>query len=305
MEQPHEHPVEDSQNLLKIGIGLTIFIFFLEFFGGLWTHSLALLSDAWHIFLDIWSLIVSFLALYLAKRPVNARRTYGLHRMEVLAALFNGFVVFFIALGILIAAIHRFNHPQPVRGESLLWIAGIGLLLNSGIAFFFYRRSQNDLNMRGAFLHVLGDALNTLAVLIAAFLMLITKFHQIDPMVSVLIAAIILWGSGRLLRESLNTLLEGAPKGIRVTAVEQEIMRIEGVLSVHDLHVWSICSHLSALSGHVLLGPECMPSQHMVLDRISQNLKDHFGIAHTTIQVESNAWVHSETVLREHRVKGA
>jgi len=294
MRPPHEHPVEESQRLLKIGILLSFFIFLLELFGGVWTHSLAMMSDAWHIFIDIWALVISFFAVYVAKRPVNDRRTFGLHRMEVFAAMINGFTVFFIAVGILYAAWKRFLHPAPVHADRLLILAGVGLLLNLLVAGLFYEHSQRDMNIRGAFLHMLGDALNTLAVMIAAVAMIVTKSSRVDPIVSALIAVIVLWGSGRLLKDAVNTLLEGVPKGIEVSAVEKEIMQVRGVLSVHDLHVWSICSHLNALSGHVLLGAEQMHNQHQVLEVIGQTLKDRFGIAHTTIQVESKAWPNME-----------
>src|SRR6185437_15282852 len=188
MEQPHQHPMDESQRLLKVGIMLTFAIFLLEFFGGLATHSLALMSDAWHIFIDIWALVLSFLAFFVAQRPADERRTFGLHRMEVFAATVNGFTVFFIAIGILYAAWRRLNHPVAVRSLELLWIAGAGLALNLVVAGLFYERSQMDSNIRGAFLHVLGDDLGTLAVMLAAGLMIVTKSLRIDAVVSALIA---------------------------------------------------------------------------------------------------------------------
>lgn len=297
MEQPHEHPIEESQRLLKLGIVLTVVIFLLEFLGGLWTHSLALLSDAWHIFIDIWALVLSFLAVLMARRPVNDRQTFGLHRLEVLAAVVNGLTVFIIALGILFAAVQRYRHPVPVHAKELLGVAGIGLALNLGVAALFYRQSYKDLNIRGAFLHVLGDALNTAAVIVAGILILITGVQQIDAIVSAVIAVVVLWGSGRLLRESLNTLLEGVPPGIQVETVEREIRGIRGVESVHDLHVWSICSHLNALSGHVMLAVDS-PSQHIVLEDVGRLLRERFGIIHTTIQLESRGWPNTETIER-------
>jgi cobalt-zinc-cadmium efflux system protein len=294
MRPPHEHPVEESQRLLKIGILLSFLIFLLELFGGLWTHSLAMMSDAWHIFIDIWALVVSFFAVYVAKRPANDRQTFGFHRMEVFAAMINGFTVFLIAVGILYSAWKRFLYPSDVHAERLIVLAGVGLVLNLIVAGLFYKPSQKDMNIRGAFLHMVGDALNTLAVIIAAAIMLITKYNRADPIVSVFIAVVVLWGSGRLLKDAVNTLLEGVPKGIEVGAVEREIQRVPGVLSVHDLHVWSICSHLNALSGHVLLGPDHMNNQCQVLEVIGKTLKDRFGIAHTTIQVESKGWPNME-----------
>jgi cobalt-zinc-cadmium efflux system protein len=290
MEQPHEHPAEESQRLLKIGILLSFLIFILELGGGLWTHSLALTSDAWHIFIDIWSLVISFLAIMVAKRPVNDRQTFGLHRMEVMAATLNGASVFLIALGILVAAWRRLHAPVEVHSLRLLIISSTGLALNLLVAWLFYRRSHEDLNLRGVFMHILGDALNTFAVILAAILMMATRWPLIDPIISAAIALVVLWGAAKLLKESFNTLLEGVPANIQVNDVEQHILGVEGVDSVHDLHVWSICSHLNALSGHVLLAPEHMGAQHQVLEQIGNLLKQRFGIVHTTVQVESKAW---------------
>jgi cobalt-zinc-cadmium efflux system protein len=296
MEQPHEHPVKESQRLLKLGILLSFLIFVIEFTGGFWTRSLSLISDAWHQFIDIWSLILSFLALMIAQRPANDRKTFGLHRMEVLAAFLNGVFVFFIAAGIVYASWNRLQSPVAVNSAGALGIATFSLALNLVTAGLFYKRSKEDLNIRGAYLHLVGDALSTVAVVLAAAFMVVTGTTRVDPFVSALIAGIVLWGAGRLLKEALNTLLEGVPPGIQVSDVEKSILNVSGVDSVHDLHVWSICSHLRALSGHVLVREELLPRQHSILETIGKTLKDRFGIAHTTIQVESKAWPSQETL---------
>ena len=290
MRQSHEHPIDESQRLLKIGIILTLFIFLLELAGGVWTHSLALISDAWHIFIDIWALVISFLAFHMARRPVSGRSTFGLHRMEVFAAALNGLTVFAAGAVILAAAVWRFYHPGMVYSGRLLGVSGIALIINLGVAALFYRRSHDDLNMRGAYVHMAADALNTLAVFISGVLIAWTHWVRIDALVSGVIAFMILWGSGRLLRDSVNTLLECAPAGIAVAEVESEIRKVDGVVSVHDLHVWSICSHLNALSGHIRLDEADMKKQRAVLTNIDKNVRDRFGIAHTTIQVESGEW---------------
>jgi cobalt-zinc-cadmium efflux system protein len=292
----HEHPFEDTEKLLKTGIFVSFAIFLLELFGGLWSNSLALQSDAWHQFFDIWALVISYLAIFFARKPVSDRRTYGFHRMEVMAALINGFTVFFIAVGILYSAVKRYRHPQEVHGQAVLLVGGISLILNILVAALFYKKSEHDLNMRGVFLHLVGDALSTVVVLVAGGIVMLTGWRQVDPIVSGVIALIILWGAGRLLRDSLNTLLEGVPHGIQVNVVESEIRQVDGVLSVHDLHVWSICSHLKALSGHVTVAPESMAFQDRLLEGINKKLKDRFGIRHTTIQVESKAWPDVEQV---------
>jgi cobalt-zinc-cadmium efflux system protein len=210
--------------------------------------------------------------------------------MEVLAALVNGLTVFVIAGGILFTAWKRFRHPAPVEAHSLLGIAVLSLALNIVVAVLLYRRSHEDLNLRGAYLHVLGDALSTVAVLLAAVLMIWTGSPRFDAAVSVGIALVVLWGSGRLLHDALNTLLEAVPPGIRIPDVEREILNVPGIVSVHDLHVWSICSHLKALSGHVLVGAAAMADQRQMLDGIGVAVKKRFGIVHTTIQVESSDW---------------
>src|SRR5262249_37829659 len=152
-----------------------------------------------------------------------------------------------------------------IHGPSILGFAGLGLVMNLAVAALFYRKSTQDMNLRGAFLHLIGDAVNTVAVLISGAVIVLTGWQKIDLIVSVVIAGVVLLGSGRLLKESFNTLLEGVPRGIRVADVEKEITRVDGVVSVHDLHIWSICSHLNALSGHVLVTPPYLPRQDKVL----------------------------------------
>jgi len=294
MKHSHRHPAEHSSRILKIALGLTICIFLIEFCGGLWTHSLALMSDAWHVFIDAWALVASLIAIILAQRPASDRRTFGLHRMEVFAAFLNGVMVFAVALAIFYAAIGRWRHPKPVDSRSLLAFAAIGLILNLIVAKIFMPHSRGDINIRGAFLHILGDAMNTLAVIIAAGLMLWTGSQRIDTIVSCTIAFLILLAAGHLLREAFNTLLEGVPHGIDVALVEKGILRTEGVVSVHDLHVWSICSHFNSLSGHVLIADGSMPRQREILDKIGRMLRERFGISHSTIQVESKAWPPAE-----------
>jgi cobalt-zinc-cadmium efflux system protein len=288
MKQPHDHPIGHVEKLLKAGILISFLIFLIELTGGLWSHSLALLSDAWHIFIDIWALVVSYLAVFIARRPVSHQKTFGFHRMEVMAALVNSFTVFVIAAGILYAAAKRFYNPPAVHAQSMLGFAIAGLVLNLGVAALLYKTSEHYLIIRGAFLHLIGDAANTLAVCAAAVIIWMTGWRQIDPIMSGITAMIVLWGAGRLFRESFNTLLEGVPRGIELQNVEQEITRVDGVLSVHDLHVWSICSHLNALSGHVLVPAAELCRQDVILEGINSNLKNRFGITHTTIQVESN-----------------
>ncbi len=286
----HQHPFDDTESLLKTGIIVSLLTFVLEITVGFWAHSLALLSDAWHVFIDIWALVISFLAIILARRPANDRRTYGLHRMEVMAALANGALVLLIAIGIMIAAFRRFTNPPEVHAKAVLIMGAVGLLLNGVIAKLFYEKSEKDLNLRGVFIHLVGDALSSVAVLVAGTVMVFTGWRAIDPIVSVLIAIIVLWTAVRLLRDAFETLLEGVPRGIQATAVEDEIKGVDGVISVHDLHIWSICSHLKSLSGHVLIEPTHLPRQDALLEGIHKVLRERFGITHTTIQVESKAW---------------
>lgn len=280
-----------------LALGLTVAVLIVEVVGGLWTHSLALLSDSAHVFMDIFALGLSYLALRLSAMPADDRHTYGYHRLEVLAALANGVTLVVIAVGIFWEAFVRWNSPEPVRSMEMLWIATAGLAVNVVVALVLRDRPHvhdggpahthdQDLNLRSAFLHVVGDAISSVGVIVAAVVISLTGYMWVDPLVSVIIGAIILAGSYRVVRESLHILVEGVPSGLRLNAISQAMETVPGVDNVHDLHIWNICSRHIALSAHVLLAPGHLEKGSQILVDLRSCLNG-FGIQHTTIQVES------------------
>lgn len=294
--QPHDSPGVQERFLLALG--LTVAVLIVEIVGGLWTHSLALLSDSAHVFMDIFALGLSYLALRLSALPADDRHTYGYHRLEVLAALANGATLVVIAIGIFWEAFVRWRSPEPVRSVEMLWIAAAGLAVNIVVALVLRDRPHvhdsggpvhthdEDLNMRSAFLHVIGDAISSVGVIAAAVVISFTGYMWVDPLVSLMIGAIILGGSYRVVRESLHILVEGVPSGLRLNAISQAMEMVTGVDDVHDLHIWNICSRHIALSAHVLLAPGHLEQGSRVLNDLRSCLNG-FGIQHTTIQVES------------------
>lgn len=265
---------------------LTGLIFVAEVVGGLWTGSLALLSDAAHIFMDILALAMSYAALRVATWPADERHTYGYHRWQVIAALANGATLLVVALGIFREAWHRFQEPTPVLAGPMLVVAVVGLVVNLIVALVLKDHDHHDLNVRSAFLHVLGDALSSVGVILAGAVILFTGWTWVDPLVSALIGAIILLGAGRVLREALHILVEGAPEGMTMAQVQPAIQAIPGVSDVHDLHIWSVSPGYVALSAHVVLADGSFADAQNVQSRIRSLLAERFGIHHTTVQLE-------------------
>ncbi len=291
--QAHQNPDVERRFLLSIVI--TIFVLLAEVIGGIWTGSLALLSDSAHVFMDIFALALSLVALKLSALPADDRHTYGYHRLEVLAALVNGFSLAFISIGIWWEAFQRFQQPLVVHSTEMLVIAVIGLLANLGVAAILgshrheageHNHSVEDLNVHSAFLHVIGDAISSVGVILAAFLISLTGWEWLDPLVSVLIGILIALSAYRVTRKALHILIEGVPEGLSLRNVENAIRQTPGITSVHDLHVWNICSGHVALSAHVTL--DNFQSNHASMrDEIKAALLQQFGIGHTTFQFES------------------
>lgn len=256
-----------------------------EVIGGYWTGSLALLADAGHMLTDAAALILTLTAFWLAVRPASPKKTYGYFRLEVLTALINGVSLVLIAIWIFWEAYHRFANPPEVKSFEMTLVAGGGLIVNIICAWLLHGDHEHDLNMRGAWLHVMGDLLGSLAAIIAGVLMYNFGWYQADPITSALIGVIIIYSSINLIRESVNVLLEGTPGHIDLGAVEEAIMKTDGVDNVHDLHVWTITSGLYALSAHVI-HPEKI-RQVDLLRTLRAKLHDNFGIDHLTIQMET------------------
>lgn len=282
----HNHATEHNSKKLLIALALTGLIFIAEFGGGLWTGSLALISDAAHVFMDAFALGLSYLALRAATLPADDRHTYGYQRMQVLAALANGATLLFISFEILKEALNRFQNPEPILAGPMLLIALAGLGVNIGVALVLREHDPADLNTRAAFLHVLGDALASVGVIGAGIAIYLTGRLWIDPLVSVLISLLILFSSGRLLKETVHILVEGMPEGMTASAVAETMKSVAGVLEVHDLHIWTVSPGYVALSAHVVLEDQTLAQTERIMRELKDKLDQQYEIEHTTIQFE-------------------
>jgi cobalt-zinc-cadmium efflux system protein len=256
-----------------------------EMLGGWWTGSLALLADAGHMFTDAAALVLALTAVWFGSRPATSSKTFGYHRLEIIAALANGVALIVISLLIIYGAYGRWSSPPVVRSGAMILFASGGLLVNLVCAWILHRHDEIDLNLRGAWLHVMSDALGSVAAIAAGVLMALFGWYAADPLFSVIISLLIVWGSVRLIRESTNVLLEGTPAHINLAAVEDVIMNTAGVEDVHDLHVWTITSGREALSAHVIHSH--IISQTELLKELRVKLHDRFGVDHLTIQMET------------------
>jgi cobalt-zinc-cadmium efflux system protein len=256
-----------------------------EVLGGWWTGSLALLADAGHMLTDVAALGLALTAAWFGSRPATSHKTFGYHRLEILAALVNGVALVVISILILYEAYQRWAAPPIVQGKLVMLVATGGLAINLISARILHGRHEIDLNMRGAWLHVISDALGSLGAIVAGGLMWVYGWYAADPLFSALIGVLIVWSSWRLIRESTNVLLEGTPAHINLAAVEDSILRTAGVANVHDLHVWTITSGREALSAHVIHAYEV--SQPELLKELRAKLHDRFGVDHLTIQMET------------------
>lgn len=272
-------------------IVLTSVTLLAEAIGGWWTNSLALLSDAAHVFMDLFALVLSLMAIYLANRPADDDRTYGWHRAEVFASLINGTTLLLIAFGILHEAWERFAAPEAVKSKEMFIIAVIGLVANLIAATRLHGHSHDDLNVRSAFLHVIGDAVASVGVIIGGLIMLYTGWFVVDALISGGIALIIGWGSLRIIREAAHILLEGVPRGLSVADIVERMRGVNGVNDVHHVHVWSICSHISALSAHIDILPEYRLRQSEIIGEIEHILEHDYHITHSTLQGECSRCV--------------
>lgn len=274
---------------LVFAIVLTAITLVAEIIGGIWSNSLALLSDAGHVFLDLFALVLSLGAIKLASRHPSDRHSYGLHRAEVLASLINGLTIFIMAISILYEGSKRLISPEEVRTTPMLVIAVFGLIANLLAAKGLHGHAHDDLNIRSAFLHVIGDAAASVGVIAGALLMRYTGWYQADPLISIAIGLLILTGAWRLLREATHILMEGVPRGLSVDQVATLIRETEGVLDVHHLNIWSVCSHILALSAHVEIRPDYDGERSRLLHIIEHKLEHNFHITHTTIQLDCSS----------------
>ena len=282
----HQHRrSSDNWRRLSLVLTLTILYMIAEAFGGWWTGSLALLADAGHMFTDVAALVLALTAVWFASRPATSKKTFGYYRLEIIAALVNGVALVIISLFIFYGAYERWLAPPVVRTGPMILVASGGLVINLICAWILHAPNEVDLNIRGASMHVLGDALGSVAAILAGVCMWLFGWYAADALFSVVISVLIIWGSVRLIRESTNVLLEGTPAHINLAAVEDEILATAGVAAVHDLHVWTITSGREALSAHVIHAESI--SQPDLLRELRTKLHDRFGVDHLTIQMET------------------
>lgn len=280
----HNHHHHGTGRILQWSFIATLLFVVVEIVAGLRAHSLALLSDAGHNFTDALSLILAAIAFYIQSRPPNDVKTYGYHRAGVLAAFVNALTLIGIAAWIFRESWLRLLHPEPVAQWTMLIVGAVGLAVNGTIMWGLHR-DRHDLNVRAAFVHMLGDALGSVAIMAGAVTIYFTGWHGVDPVLSILIGILIIWSAWDIINESLNVLLEGLPRGLELNSVIGAMQCVEGVLDVHDLHIWSLGSHAHALSCHVQIEDMPPSESESILRRINEVLCG-FHIHHTTIQFE-------------------
>ena len=281
----HSHGAGGPTRVLKISLGVTLAYIALLVVAGIRAHSLALLSEAGHNLSDFLALLLSLVAVYFQTRPASSTKTYGYQRAGVLAALVNAGSLVLVSFFIFYEAFQRIQHPEHVQASVMMWVAGAGVVMNGVIALLLYR-SGGDVNIRSALLHEVGDTLSTAAVIVGGWAILATGNYWIDPALSIGIGALILWSGYGIVRETLNILLEGTPRGMQLEKIEFAIRAIEGVNDVHDLHVWSIGSESHALSCHISIADIPPSVSERILRDVKECLHHGFRIDHTTIQFE-------------------
>jgi cobalt-zinc-cadmium efflux system protein len=278
--------VSQTGGRLRLALGLTLGILLIEFAGGLLSHSLALLSDAGHVLTDVFALGLAWFAVEQSRRPADQRRTYGYQRVGILAALLNSVTLVVIVIAIAVEAVRRLIAPEPVQGGTVIVTALAAIAINAFVIVSL-RSGGRNLNLRAALLHVTGDVAASAGVVVGGIVILLTGWLYIDPLLSLAIAALIAFGAWRIVRETVNLLMEGTPGEIDVAAVTKQITKTPKVVGVHDLHVWALSSEQLALSCHVVVDDISLADAEHVVRDLEHRLCDAFAIGHTTIQVES------------------
>jgi cobalt-zinc-cadmium efflux system protein len=284
-DHAHDHGAAGT-GTLKIALVATALIAILEVTGGFASHSLALLSDAAHVTMDVVALVIALAASIQSVRPANESHTFGFARLEILAGLGNSALLLAVTVLIVVEAVKRFMHPELPEGSLMIVFAAIGLVVNLGVGALLLRSGGHDLNMRAALMHVGGDALGAIAVVAGGFAISATGASWIDPALSLVVSAIILAGIVNVARQATHVLLESVPGHTQLSLVREGIQKCDGVVAVHDLHVWSIGSDSHALSAHVVLDDRRLSEATAVLNRITAAMHDDFDIDHVTIQFE-------------------
>jgi cobalt-zinc-cadmium efflux system protein len=283
----HHHHHSGTGKTLTLSSVATLIFVAIEVVAGVKSGSLALISDAGHNFTDALSLILAAFAVYVQSKPADDQKTFGYHRAGVLAAFVNALTLVLISGFIFYEGFDRLRHPKPVEYGTMLIVAAAALVLNGVIMWRLNSDQKHDLNVRAAFVHMMGDALGALGIMAGAIVIRYTGWQQIDPALSIIIGALIVWTAWDIIKESLNVLLEGLPSGLALQSVTEEMRRVDGVIDVHDLHIWSLGSNAHALSCHVLIEDMPPSASDTILRRLNQVLSN-FHIHHTTVQFEHN-----------------
>jgi cobalt-zinc-cadmium efflux system protein len=290
--QPHSHGKDREHghthaHSLKAALIITAIFLVAEFIGALYTNSLALLADSGHMLTDVAALSLSFFAMRFAQRRATPRKTYGFYRVEILAALLNGVFLVLVSLYIFYEAYHRFRNPPQVKADWMLVVAIVGLLANLASAWILFGQHHENLNVRGAFFHVLTDAIGSVGAILASIAIIVSGFQVADPLISIVVAVLILWSSWILIRDAIDILLEGTPAHINIVNLREQLGCVAGVGSVHDLHVWTLTSGVLAMSCHVVADQESF-NRTALLSRVNDVAREQFHIDHTTIQIEEH-----------------
>jgi cobalt-zinc-cadmium efflux system protein len=282
----HESNAGNASRSLKITLGLVLGIMVAEVIGGVLSNSLALLSDAGHMLTDALALGLSLFAMSLARRPATATRTFGYHRAEIMAALANGTVLVLVSAYIFYAAAQRFAAPPAVKTPMMMVVAGVGLAANLIGIVLLRRGSRRNINVKSAFWHVAGDALSSVGVIIAGAIIYFTGWYVVDPILAVVIGVVILWGALRIVKEAVDILLESVPPHVRVEGVSSAVKRVDGVVDMHDVHIWTITSGIYALSAHLSIADRTVSQSGDIVKKVNEVLEQEFNITHTTLQLE-------------------
>lgn len=287
MSSSHTHAEGISSNKMWIATAITFAFCLGEALIGYQSNSLALMADAGHNFADSLALALSAFALWLATKPADNKRTFGYHRVGILAALVNAIGLVAMAAVIFWEAVQRLQAPEHVQSGPMIWVAMLAIILNSGIAWWLSSAAKDDLNIRSAYLHMLGDAAASLGVVIAGVIIMFTSWFIADPIVSIIFALLVLWSSWSIFTESIHMLLEGTPAGMNLDEVKLAIGKVSGVLNVHDLHVWAVSSGLISATCHIVVAEQGVSSSEKIVQELARTLEHDFKISHTTIQIET------------------
>jgi cobalt-zinc-cadmium efflux system protein len=280
-----EERARDASGSLRTALLITAAVFVIELIGGIYTNSLALLADAGHMLTDVGALALSFFAIWFATKPATPRKTFGFYRVEILAALVNGVFLVLVALFVFYEAYQRLFDPPEIRANLMLLVASGGLFANLASAYILFHKQSESLNVRGAFFHVLSDAVGSVGAILASLAIIVLGWNAADAVISAIVAVLILSSSWFLIRDAVDILLEGTPSHINLKTLKEHLLDADGVASVHDLHVWTLTSGVIAMSCHVVVLPS--GERHSeVLDRVNRIAHDRFRIDHTTIQIE-------------------